>query len=71
MRVKLFVPMAGTIQVEVDDESVLLSLQDLVARPVVLDFPIPVVVIVDKPPLTGLITQDSNTVDLASNLKDK
>lgn len=55
MKVKLYVPMAGTLSVEVEDEVALLSLQDLVTTPVEVEFPRPVVIEVDEPMQTGLI----------------
>ena len=56
MLVELFVPQAGTLSVKVGDDLVLLCLQDLIGRTAIVEFPVPLVIEADEPPLTGLIT---------------
>lgn len=56
MLVKLGMPVAGTISIEVEGEMYLIGTQDLVARTVTFEFPKPITIEADEPPLTGLIT---------------
>lgn len=54
--IKLHIPGPGVLAITIDnDPVVLLSLQDLVTREVILESAIPVPIVEDKPPLTGLI----------------
>lgn len=56
MKIKLYQPMSGTLVVEIEDETTLLSLQDLIKNPAFVEYPRPIVIEADEPPLTGLIT---------------
>jgi hypothetical protein len=49
MRVKLFMPAAGSILVEVDEEVYYVPTADLIERPREFEFPIPVVLEADEP----------------------
>lgn len=55
MKIKLHIPAAGTLVVEVEDEKIWLSMQDLIARPVEIEIPRAVVIEADEPPLTAFI----------------
>ena len=60
MFVSLFLPQAGIIEVTVDGESYLVPLQNILSGPQLYEFPIPVIMEADEPPLTGIITSPTS-----------
>jgi hypothetical protein len=57
VKIKLYMPQHGTVIVDIEDERTLVSLQDMVARPVEIEFPREVVIEAEEPTLTGYIVR--------------